>query len=167
MNIRTSVSIPTSLKKRMDATDVPVNWSRVAALAFEQKLSEISSKAKLNDMQQVIERLRASRMKSDDQLYTNGVKSGRIWATRYAELVELEKLNEIWNGGDDWQEDKHSRSSASRILEAMNPNKYEADVPLQCEFWSQHGESDYPKYEYVRGFCDGALEVYNSVKDKL
>jgi len=36
---RTTISLPDELQARMKATDKPVNWSRVAAQAFNYKLA--------------------------------------------------------------------------------------------------------------------------------
>jgi hypothetical protein len=42
-SFRTTITIPQDLKERMDALEVEVNWSAVAARAFEEKLAEIGS----------------------------------------------------------------------------------------------------------------------------
>ena len=41
---RTTISVPSELKARMDAVDESVNWSAVACQAFELKLAEITKR---------------------------------------------------------------------------------------------------------------------------
>lgn len=45
---RTSVSIPEDLRRRMTAAGKSVNWSQVASMAFEKKLSEIKEVVRVN-----------------------------------------------------------------------------------------------------------------------
>lgn len=44
--VRTTISVPTALKSKMEAISEPVNWSAVAASAFEWKLNELAAKRK-------------------------------------------------------------------------------------------------------------------------
>ena len=54
------ISVPRDLKARMDKVSASVNWSQVAAQAFEAKLLELESKKEVSGMDDVIARLRAA-----------------------------------------------------------------------------------------------------------
>jgi hypothetical protein len=53
-SFRTTITVPQDLKERMDAVQVDVNWSAVAARAFEEKLVEIASKKEKREMSDFI-----------------------------------------------------------------------------------------------------------------
>jgi len=59
--VRTTISVPAGLKTRMAAVRRSVNWSAVAARAFESKLDELAAARKRSDMHRTAERLRALR----------------------------------------------------------------------------------------------------------
>ena len=61
---RTTISIPRALKSRMDEVTENVNWSAVAARSFEDKLAEIISRKEIREMEEVVERLRASKRRT-------------------------------------------------------------------------------------------------------
>src|SRR5262245_47766624 len=91
---RTTISIPLDLKARMDAAGEQVNWSAVAARAFEEKLAELASRksAKERTMADVVQRLRASKLKGQDRRYKAGHDAGERWAKNLASAEELERL---------------------------------------------------------------------------
>jgi hypothetical protein len=66
---RTTISISADLKRRIDKAGEDVNWSAIAARAFESKLADIAAKKEKKNMDDVIQRLRASRtvLGSDEQ----------------------------------------------------------------------------------------------------
>lgn len=66
---RTTISIPQNLKKRMDSVTAQVNWSAVAAAAFEQELVRIAVK-------ETCERLQASEQEDDAENLDTGKESG-------------------------------------------------------------------------------------------
>jgi hypothetical protein len=47
---RTTITVPADLKRRMDAVKEEVNWSALAASAFEAKLAEIAKKKEIKKM---------------------------------------------------------------------------------------------------------------------
>src|ERR1035441_5723797 len=105
---RTTISISDDLKKRMDRIKEPVNWSAVAAQAFELKLGEIAHHRKEKTMEHVIERLRASKIQSGSNAEKQGREVGIGWAKEAAEFNELRRLSKLdrdqffnesnWNG---------------------------------------------------------------------
>src|SRR5260370_8114024 len=73
---RTTITIPSDLKARMDAIGEEVNWSAVASRAFEARLAEIISKRGAKKMEDVVTRLRASKNKAQDEAKTRGIEAG-------------------------------------------------------------------------------------------
>jgi hypothetical protein len=170
---RTNISISRDLKKRMDAVKVPVNWSAVAAQAFAKKLKELESQKEVKGMHDVIARLRASQQLESNEDYQTGRKAGEEWAREKATTRELRRLKKFssefdcrdWNwsppmwGGD-------TCGIAHYILVEMDP-KCEGDRVASEGFWEEALDEQYPEGDLLRGFCDGALEVWDQVKDKL
>ena len=91
---RTTISVPTDLKARMDAAEDQVNWSAVA-VRFEEKLAEIASRKKVKNMDDAIQRPAPSQKRGNDSEHQPGFEAGRQWASAEAEALELEKL-EKW-----------------------------------------------------------------------
>ena len=78
----------------MKAVQTYVNWSEVARFAFEAKLSELVSEKEVQDMEEVVERLRRFKRQIDgtDDWYTRGVEFGRRWAMNQAAPDQLERV---------------------------------------------------------------------------
>src|SRR5262245_34494938 len=162
---RRTISIPEDLDKRMDkATQTEdVNWPHVAASAFELKLAEIAAKKKEQTMDDVVQRLRASRMESADKDYKAGYDAGVDWAKRSAEWRDLEKLAKVYAKHDfeDLINDEEHGGLRFLIL---------TDDPAgaNAEYWQdQFGGEENPPVPEVLGFWEGALQVYKEVKDKI
>ncbi len=172
---RTSVSLPPETKERMDQVGDSVNWSSVARNAFEAKLADIASKKEKKIMPEVVERLRVSKRKSDDSLFSQGYAAGEEWAKNQAEAEELERLSDFRDQcGTDWDSvlttgPDDAYGSGERLYFVISPED-DGDRGASCGFWeSQLGLEDgsCPKDSLVRGFVEGALEVWDEVKDQL
>ncbi|MHB9005273.1 MAG: hypothetical protein ACYC6C_14710 [Coriobacteriia bacterium] len=160
---RTAVSLPPDLKRRMDKVTEPVNWSAIAALAFEAKLGEIASRKERKTMDDVVERLRASKRESGSALYKEGHELGSAWAKDYAEANELKNLDRA-------SESPINFNDSEALYMAIQP--WNADYREgERDFWETVvGESrldDVEEPDFLRGLVDGALEVWRAVKDKL
>ena len=55
-------------KERMNAAGKGTNWSAVACRAFEARLAEIAAAKKKKDIEDVVQRLRGSRLRRDDEM---------------------------------------------------------------------------------------------------
>jgi hypothetical protein len=170
---RTTITVPSDLKARMEAVDEPVNWSAIACAAFEQKLAEIIKQRGTKDMDEVIDRLRASKKKHDSEQYQQGHEAGQEWAKEQAEVDEL-LLLEKWEQScppTEWQDcfiagDRSAYSVAENFVFRIWPDD-DGDRGAAQNFWEQQGREDNPDGEFVRGFAEGALGIWNQVKDKL
>src|ERR1700733_607916 len=97
---RVSIYVTEDLKTRMDRIGEAANWSEIVRPAI---LSEVASHEhrKGKTMATVVERLRASRIKHDQEMETLGAEAGRTWASDTAEFAELQRVSKIEPGPED------------------------------------------------------------------
>ena len=172
MHIRTSISLPKTLKARMDQVDQPVNWSRVAVQAFEAKLHELAKEKEVSNMEAVVQRLRVSKMTEEDSMYRDGLEKGRNWAKQSASWSDLSKIDEHFDqyGADDWGELEASYSHISPgalFLSNMDPERFEGEWNNQKDFWEDYVPDGNPSATFVHGFCTGAVQVFDKVQEQL
>jgi len=174
--VRTTISIPHELKKRMDRVKEPVNWSALACQAFESKLYEIQKLKEIRTMTNVIERLRASKRETESADFESGLTAGREWGMKSAEFKELERLSDFCReskgGVEGWLElfditHTNAASLAERVCSVV-----QGDDECACsdvdEFWEDiASETDREPAEWLRGFTEGAVAVFREVEDQL
>jgi hypothetical protein len=174
--VRTTISIPATLKARMDELCEGVNWSAVAAQAFEAKVAEAIAQKGARDMEDVISRLRASKAKSDEQVSQESQKAGRQWAMRWAEATWLERLVEAREATADWDWGAMFNSELNwphecAYLMMTGTERGEADHSDVRAFWETAIGDDYGKYKddpaYIEGFLEGAMDLWHEVKDRI
>jgi hypothetical protein len=147
VTISVSSAVRTAMKKRKG-----VNWSKVAERAFQTTLSNPDF-----DLSLTIERLRASKTAFDSAEYQEGRRVGLAWAATEADFDELTRLEKLCRDvGDGW-------------ADSFTDLKFVVDNVLNesAEFWKTQFGDESPSGESVRGFWDGALEVFRIVKDQL
>jgi hypothetical protein len=179
--MRMSISIPEALKARMDRVREDVNWSSIACRAFEQKLGEIASRKERKNMTDLIERLRASKLQQESDLFKDGFEWGKEWAKNEATAKQLERLERMYNRLStepihDWQ--RFFRFDADRPYATyelfyfeLAPDDKSRTQAAAREFWEHaagdDGDRDIQEGEWVRGFAEGALDIWNHVKNKI
>jgi hypothetical protein len=168
---RMTISIPQDLKNRMDTVSDPVNWSARAAKAFEEALAEIAAKKEVRKMEDVIQRLRVSKQRCQDEAYREGEECGRSWAEDTAEADQLERLERLKADSQDWDRIfEKDNSPAEGLATVFDPDcgkgrwTYEDDWK---NILGDDGTSRIDQPAFVRGFAEGALSVWNEVKNKL
>jgi hypothetical protein len=147
VTISVSSAVRTAMKRRKG-----VNWSKVAERAFQATLSNPDF-----DMSLTIERLRAAKAAYDGAEHQEGRRVGLAWASSEAEYDALIRLDKLQTHlGDRWDE-------------SFNDLEFVSDKVLgeSGEFWNTHFGNEIPSDKTVRGFWDGALEVFRIVKDQL
>jgi hypothetical protein len=159
----------------MDAVDEPVNWSAVACEAFESKLAEIIKRKGVKNMKEVIQRLRASKREADNVQYKEGHEAGRDWAANQAEAEELQRLarfEEKCSGN--WEEiESAEQSNAYALMEvvafAIGGPDHDGDRAFAKDFWESADIDDDASrdFAFVRGFVDGAVALWEEVRDQL
>jgi hypothetical protein len=177
---RTTISVPADLKARMDKVMEPVNWSALACRAFEDWLGQIAAKKETKSMSDVVERLRASMRSKESQAYKNGLKAGKHWAEQEAEVGELARL-EQWKDSierepslPDWETyctvvDPRQRQGVGATMAEIIAGET-LDWTGVRDWWETNLGDDSAKVDdgtFVRGFVDGALDVWEAVKDEL
>ena len=166
------VSVPAGVYELM-ANYPDVNWSEVACRAFEVKLGELSSMKVEKNMKDVVARLRASKIAADSEGYQAGFSKGEKWASEDAEVHELrrlEKLKATVQYWDDWFEINGTNAYASHELLYSEIAGYERpDRSEAAEFFDYVGANEEDMYDpaYVRGFAEGALSVWDDVKEQI
>jgi hypothetical protein len=156
-----NISISRDLKSRMDEVRVPVNWSQTAAEAFEEKLLKIESRKDPKNFDDVIARMKAKAALEEKQEYEAGLEAGRIWAREDASPKELRRLEAAGHA-----------ENAERLAQTIWPEIGRQKFPVTSEdFWNKAlGEDNVARADdadFLRGFEDGALEVWAHVKHSL
>lgn len=175
-SVRTTISVPADLKARMDAVGEPVNWSAVACQAFALKVAEITARKGVKTMSDVVARLRASKQQHEDATFRRGVEAGEEWAKGHAEaaqLERLERLNESEHGdlrGVFLASETSAYGPGEHFYFLIEPEDTGSRTAAR-DFWSNWVSDDdfvLPSDpDFVRGFAEGALNVWFEVKDQL
>src|SRR5262249_13995548 len=154
---------------RMDAVEVPVNWSAVASQAFEAKLLELESTKEVGGMDDVIARMKAADELDQKEAYQEGREAGERWAKEVARPKQLRQLAKLANnqqyGLADWLDiyTKH-HGIACELFKDIHPRE-ESDSHSVDAFWAEAlGEGGTERIEdrdFALGFLEGALDVWN------
>jgi hypothetical protein len=188
-SVRTTISIPASLKARMDAVDEPINWSAVAATAFERRLAEVITKRGAKDMQEVLARLRASKAKAVNQTLSLGIAMGERWAKQTASWDQLRRLDDSFlqlgqdmvesvireeypNSGssvEPWQIIFNWTADDSLMHDRTAAITFWSMVDESLKFWHPTGLGSGTPFaaDFLIGFVEGALKIWIEVKDQL
>jgi hypothetical protein len=170
------ISLPVALNRRMSEIE-NVNWSAVAVRAFQKELGRLAQDKKEKNMEDVIERLRASKLDRENQFFKDGFKAGQNWAKNAAQVAELERLSderdfpelygdweERWTGGGNFSS---GQLLADLLLGEDDPMVAQMDTKLM-EILGVHNWEDLGRNgHFMRGFAEGALDIWNAVKDHI
>lgn len=173
--VNMTITVPTSLRRRMSALDETENWSKVAGAAFEARLAAVARGAREEDMKRVIERLRATKQKGDDGRYEEGRAAGGKWAAMTASAAELERLAAAWEkidagpGGRDELFDSSGGGSAAERVAYLTMAEGEQSRKAAADFWADAGVDVRAANEasFLTGFVQAASELWAEVKDLL
>ena len=174
---RLTISVPRALRQRMEAVRGRVVWSQVAARAFEARLAELDLADERLTLTKadVVRRLRAQQ-EADD--VAEGRAAGRAWAARLAKPKELRRLaaycDTCERDGLAWWDVDYPGwpapfGAADHLVFAIRPEgKDDRDAPGQ--FWREVLGEDEGRVNdryFLRGFGEGAAELWDGVKDEL
>lgn len=167
-----NISIPGDVKRLMNKAKEDVNWSAIATQAFRTKLGEIAAKKEKKSMEDVINRLRELKSEEGSEMYQEGVIWGEEWVRYFATPKELDRLERCWDsysanlavGSSAYSEAEHL---AFQILGIANyPDRQQAE-----NFWEvifgDNVEEMTDDLECLRGFGNGALELWGRLKAKI
>jgi len=155
-----NISLPDELKMRMDATNE--NWSAIARRAFELQLNSTMKVGE--DMEAVIERLRASKQKIEQEQRPEWTKEGREWAMYFAEYDQLQRIvklaNEVANFPD-------ADALLAALFVAMNEETPDRDVLLEFGEALSGNEQRQPTLDQLRWHLEGVQQVWNEISSKV
>ncbi|ULR43632.1 hypothetical protein [Rhizobium sp. K102] len=157
-----NISLPDELKMRMDATNE--NWSAIARRAFELQLKSTMSIGD-NDMNTVIERLRASKQKIEEVQRPGWIEEGRKWAMETAEYDQLERVAQLAE-----LDAEAMAPDAGALFRALCEAIYEdGDGYLREELAEQlTGDARrWPSYDQLCWYIEGVQQVWNEVSDEI
>jgi hypothetical protein len=137
-----------------------LNWSQVAQDAFSTAvLRHNATREDISTMQDLVERLKASKVLGENQIRDRGIAFGNEWAmtsATYSELVALDQFSDRLDGAPDpialveclLGEDEPSRDAIANAWEALLGGPE-------------------PSPALAEGFMQGALATFAEVKDKI
>ena len=171
--VKMTISVPDELREDMDSLADPPVWSHVAAEAFRQAVNEAKAKQKVQNMQDVIDRMKAAKSEEESELDRTFRENGRRWAREQATPATLRRLealdtNEIGCGFPD-------HLGWFGVVSGRLPDADEMDSSEHREFieewicgeidWSDVDSDDTPACTIA--FIEGALEVWDTVRDHV
>jgi hypothetical protein len=171
--IRISITVPADVKADMDGIKESVNWSSVASEAFRAKVLELKSRKTGGTMNAVVERLKASKQKHDDQMYRLGREAGENWAKNSAEAAELERLTDFERSRsfENWEYQFAAWGGAgcSELLDvikgedafAYRPKTYWDDVLGDGGLQKVHND------RFAIGFVESAIALWEAVEKEM
>jgi hypothetical protein len=164
---RMTITIPPSVKEQMDQIKEQVNWSAVAAEAFQRKVVEIRTRrTKTMTKAKLVERLRAAG-EADPKGFEAGSDHGRKWAEEKAIPRYLRNLAKNQKEAfEEYRGDDEERAHLSlRLAWAVTSG----DRNWKMIWTDALGTSEFfmDEEDFARGFVAGALEAWEEVKDEL
>ncbi|AUX76301.1 hypothetical protein NXT3_CH01729 [Sinorhizobium fredii] len=117
----------------------------------------------------VVERLRASKQKIDEEQRPEWIEDGRKWAAETAEYDELKRVAELAERLD--AEQPTARPDAGALFRALCEAIYQedADSYSQEELAEQlTGDARrWPSHDQLCWYIEGAQQVWDEVSDKI
>lgn len=165
---RMNISVPEDLREEM-ATVSNVNWSAVACDAFRAKLTATVKESEMSDL---VTRLKAQKSQNRDEAFQDGQKWGKEWATEnatYEQLFRLTRSQERLLPYNNWDlvfdEDASPAIYLCDVIDGEENNSWS----IARDFWVDIGLEDPEEMDngWFQGFADGAIEVFESVRDLL
>lgn len=119
-------------------------------------------------MSDVIKRLTEADEAERSEQARDGKRAGREWAEKRATPRELRRLESFWHDVDDW--DLHASDDAfspgERLAEMISG--VEMDRHAMHGWWLDVIDGEpWTDTKWIKGFCEGALEVWEEVEDQI
>ena len=157
---RVTLYLPGDLKARMDEVET-VNWSAIAQQAFKEVVINLAARKETATMDDVVERLRASKESYVETEHKAGLALGEEWAkeaAKYGELLRIAKAVE-----------EARREIGVQTLQDLIDPEHKMDPGDWGSFWEDRGFSGdaEPSDVWVRAFADGAAKLFQKVRSQL
>ena len=173
---RTTISLPDDLKKEMDKLVGEVNWSALSADTFRAEINRIKvRKAALTGdaMAATVERLQASKKQYTASASARGRAVGADWALKtanYGELCGLAQLD-LDDFFDGFPNEHASGFGFHEYLAWNIAGPVDHSREQAAAFWRRATKrtvgEDIQSKDFLRGFAEGALEVFEAAAKKL
>ena len=157
---RITISLPDNLKARMGTVE-GVNWSNVAAEAFERKLKTL-------DLGTVVKRLRETLDEGLEKALLEGYAAGWDWACETATADQLKRC--ILIDYESFVREPLVAFKRADLIAAYVYNLsleddeiYKASMQMLGEDKAMYGDDDV----YLEAFISGAIDVWDDVQKSL
>lgn len=169
---RKNLTIADDLKKRMDKVKEPVDWSAVAAAAFEQKLGEFALQKKEKKVEDVIQRLRAAAVEEASDTEREGHRDGYEFARQCATPSELERLSQMARDDNLFQGDQLCCTWAELVVQkarglSVDEMREESLDVIGSKWFPDKTARIAMDPVYLRAFIQGAARLWDEVRDKV
>ena len=169
-----SIYVPDEMKARMDEADDRANWSAIAQRAFEIELGHLESAQEIGSMTDVIERLRASKEQSAKASQDDGRTAGQEWAKRSAEYEDLKRVAKL-NLRDFYENFEDPDWTAREFVTTAIMGSHEEakfilgdDAEMSACYGVDEDMVDATlTREFLVGFVEGAIEVWEEIKNQI
>jgi hypothetical protein len=146
--------------KNTSAKSLKLNTARITKPVHRLGLHQRESTMEIMDMNEVVERLKASKEKHETMEYERGQKAGHLWACAQADFVDLEAISDLvlppFNVG--------GPSYAALVDDALG-NDWRNGESL---WMNDEGDKvEHPSDEYVLGLVQSAAKVFAEVEGRL
>lgn len=166
--VRTTISLPSNLRRQMKDCGEEVNWSAIAARAFAAEIGRINAQKEDAGIDDVVQRLRGTLDGSRSELFHKGRLQGEKWAKREATAVQLQRLYATLReakrkGGvnaENWLEAVDAKRSSADVLAKIVGIEKRAKPGSEAEEWINSSE-------YVHGFAGGAIHIWKQVARRM
>ena len=138
-----------------------------------EKADRIRPRAKKEhkETSDVVQRLRASKKEADSKWFRTGRAYGEKWARNHASYDELVRAVEVCEDEDHpWEVGEHDIYSAAEILFFAIDGQEYRDRGGARDFWKEtldDANDAQQQPEFLRGFVNGAADLFESIKDEL
>jgi hypothetical protein len=178
---RTTITVPSNIKARMDAIGASENWSAIASKAFEHRLLELESTRMTDTIDEVAQRLKASLELEEKEDYQAGLAAGTKWASRHAKAIHLKRLAQaIDESGFSVKEQAGVCLNGSNngvgawLIAVIGPNKErdrkEVDYLISTMIDVDRTETAAEQMEneqFATGFITGALDIWEQAQSRM
>lgn len=161
---RISIYIPDDMKARMDKASDDVSWSAVAQRAFSVELDFVESVKEIKTMSDVIERLRTSKQRFAQNELSRAREAGVEWAKKRAQFNELRQIARFDTVGLDMLS---GEEAAAYVVNFVIGGDHFDESDLAYFFGIDEDALDSITPEYVEGFVEGAVAVWEEVEDEI
>jgi len=163
-----NLSIDDELRTQMESLDRKPNWSGIAAAAFRQHIAATNMKKTEIDMSDVIERMKAAQELDAAQNSEIGRQEGRVWAAECASPRKLKRLEADRDPVHDWYigVGESAYAGGDLIARVLNGTETPEQGAFKDMISPEYSDlEDVP--EFVQGFAEGCMEIWEEVRDQL